>query len=113
MTPALYEACKAAFHIITPTGETLKAGQAGMFLLAELGYPGWLVRPWMQPPLVWLTDWGYYLVADNRPLFAKFLFTTDDGTTVLDKRLQVILWLMVGVAVLVGLWRGRGGRYQA
>lgn len=75
MTPAMYEACKQAIHIITPKGEVIKAGRAGIFILEAIGYPRWLTRPFTWLPLVWLTEWGYRLVADNRVFFSKFIFT--------------------------------------
>jgi predicted DCC family thiol-disulfide oxidoreductase YuxK len=77
MTPALYRACKEAVHVLTADGRTLKAGRASMFILEQTGTPRWLIRPLTWPPLVWLTELGYRLVADHRPFFARFLFTDD------------------------------------
>jgi predicted DCC family thiol-disulfide oxidoreductase YuxK len=78
MTPQLYEACQQAAHVITADGRIIKAGRAGMFVLEELGYPRWLVRPFTWFPLLWLTELGYRIVANNRPLFSKFLFTQEE-----------------------------------
>jgi len=78
MTPELYEACKQAAHVIAVEGEIIKAGRAGMFLLEELGYPKWLVRPFTWPPLVWLTELGYWLIANNRMFFSRFMFTKEE-----------------------------------
>jgi predicted DCC family thiol-disulfide oxidoreductase YuxK len=77
MTPRLYQACRRAVHVITADGRILKAGRASVFILAEIGYPSWLIRPFTRPPLVWFTELGYYLVAHNRPFFSKFLFTRE------------------------------------
>ncbi len=77
MTPELYAACTKAAHVITAEGRILKAGRAGLFILEEIGYPAWLVRPFTWPPLVWFTEIGYYLVANNRHIFSKFLFTRE------------------------------------
>ena len=77
MTPQLYRACQRAVHVITAQGGVIKAGRAGMFILEELGYPRWLVRPFIWPPLVWFTELGYRVVANNRSLFSKFLFTRE------------------------------------
>jgi predicted DCC family thiol-disulfide oxidoreductase YuxK len=77
MTSALYQACARAAHVITADGQVVKAGRAGMFILEELGYPRWLVRPFTWPPLVWFTEFGYYLVANHRHFFSKFLFTKE------------------------------------
>ena len=81
MTLAFYAACQQAVHVITAEGRVIKAGRAAMFVLEELGYPRWLVRPLTWPPLVWLTELGYWLVANNRPFFSRFLFTreADEG----------------------------------
>jgi predicted DCC family thiol-disulfide oxidoreductase YuxK len=78
MTPSLYKACQQAVHVITANGRTIKAGRAGMFVLEEIGYPRWLVRPFTWPPLVWLTELGYRFVANNRPFFSKFLFSGEE-----------------------------------
>ena len=75
MTPELYQACIRSVHVITSDGKTLKAGQAAMYILEEIGYPRWLVRPFTWPPLVWFTELGYRIVERNRPFFSKFLFT--------------------------------------
>jgi predicted DCC family thiol-disulfide oxidoreductase YuxK len=77
MTPSLYAACEQAVHVITVNGQVIKAGRAAMFILEEIGFPRWLVRPFTWPPLVWFTELGYRIVAGNRPFFSKFLFTRD------------------------------------
>ena len=77
MTPALYEACQQAVHVLTAEGQVIKAGRAGMFILEGLGYPKWLVRPFTWPPLVWFTELGYGLIANNRMFFSRFMFTED------------------------------------
>ena len=74
MTPQLYEACQRAVHVLTGEGQVLRAGRAVMFLLEQIGYPRWLIRPLTWPPLVWFTELGYWIVANNRPFFSKFLF---------------------------------------
>lgn len=78
MTPQLYEASKKAVHVITANGRIMKAGRASMFVLEEIGYPRWLVRPFTWRPLVWFTELGYWIVARNRPFFSKFLFTPEE-----------------------------------
>lgn len=77
MTPELYEACKKAIHVITAEGRLIRAGRAGMFILEEVGYPAWLIRPFTWPPLVWFTELGYELIANNRRFFSRFLFTKE------------------------------------
>ncbi len=75
MTPELYQACGQAVHVLAADGRILTDGRATLFVLAELGYPRWLVRPFTWPPLVWLVEAGYRLVANHRPFFSKFMFT--------------------------------------
>lgn len=77
MTPQLYQACEEAIHVIAPNGRVIKAGRAALYILEEVGYPRWLVRPFAWFPLVWFTELGYRLVADNRPFFSKYLFTKE------------------------------------
>jgi len=78
MTPQLYRASQRAIHVITADGQMIRAGRAAMFVLEQIGYPRWLVRPFTWPPLVWFTELGYWLVANNRPFFSKFLFTNEE-----------------------------------
>ena len=75
MTPELYEACRRAVHVITADGCVIKAGRAVMFILEAVGYPRWLIRPFTWPPLVWFTELGYRIIADNRGFFSRFMFT--------------------------------------
>jgi len=77
MTPELFEACRKAAHVITTDGELLRAGRVAMFVLAEIGFPGWLVRPFTWPPFIWFIELGYWLIANNRGFFSKFLFTKE------------------------------------
>jgi hypothetical protein len=78
MTPGLYTACQQAVHVITVGGQTLRAGRASLFVLREIGYPGWLVQILGSPPFIWAIELGYWIVARNRPFFSKFLFTQED-----------------------------------
>ena len=75
MTPELYEACKSAIHVVTADGWIIRAGRGAMFILEEIGYPKWLIRPLTWPPLVWFTELGYALIANNRRFFSRFMFT--------------------------------------
>jgi predicted DCC family thiol-disulfide oxidoreductase YuxK len=78
MTPQLYTACEQAVHVITADGRVIRAGQAAIFVLEEIGYPPWLIRPFIWPPLVWLTELGYWIVAKNRSFFSRFLFSRNE-----------------------------------
>jgi len=76
MTPELAAACRRAIHVVKPDGEVVRAGRAGLLVLAECGH-GW--ARWLAvPPFVWLVELGYWLVARNRRLAARVLFRTED-----------------------------------
>lgn len=77
MTPQLHAACKEAVHVVTVNGQIIRAGRAALFVLEEIGYPRWLIRPLTWPPLIWLVELGYWIVARHRPFFSKFLFTQE------------------------------------
>ncbi len=74
MTPKLLIACEKVVHVIKTDGEILRAGRATLFVLDGIGF-GWLARPLMLPPFIWLVELVYRIVAANRPFFAHFLFT--------------------------------------
>ena len=72
MTAALGEACASAMHVVTRGGETLRAGRAVLFVARQLG---WRRLAWLggRPPLIWLVELGYRLVARHRRLLARLL----------------------------------------
>lgn len=73
MTPELRVACARAVHVLTPEGEVLRAGRACLWILQRIGYPA-LARVLALPPLVWVVEAGYWLVARNRGLASRVLF---------------------------------------
>ena len=72
MTPELRDACKRAVHVITTDGRTIRGGRAGLFILEHLGWSVGILR---LPPLVWLVEIAYRIVAGNRKAFSRWLFT--------------------------------------
>ena len=72
MTPDLRTACRAAVHVRTANGTWLRGGRACLFILARVGWPR-LARLASLPPLVWLIELGYRIVAGNRPFFSRLL----------------------------------------
>ncbi len=72
MTPELAEACRRAVHVITADGHVLRAGRASLFVLGQTGHPV-LARLLALPPMVWLVELGYILVARNRSLVSRLL----------------------------------------
>ena len=73
MTDALRVACAAAVHVITPEGKVLRAGRASLHVLGRLGLRR-TAAALSIPPLVWLVEVGYSIVARNRPLFSRLMF---------------------------------------
>jgi predicted DCC family thiol-disulfide oxidoreductase YuxK len=73
MTDALARRCAKAVHVLTPTGTVLSGGRASLCILTLIGYPR-LARVLAVPPLVWLVELGYWLVARHRYFFSRFLF---------------------------------------
>lgn len=74
MNEALRQACAEAVHVITADGEVLRSGRAVMYILEKIGW-GSLARFLCWPPMIWFVELGYWIVAKNRMLFSKFLFT--------------------------------------
>jgi predicted DCC family thiol-disulfide oxidoreductase YuxK len=73
MTDALAARCVRAVHVITPSGQILSGGRACLCVVSVIGYRR-LARVLCLPPLVWLVEAGYWLVARNRRFFSRFLF---------------------------------------
>ena len=70
MTPELRAACRIAVHVHTTDGRWLRGGRACLFVLERIGWPR-LARLAATPPLVWLVELGYRVVAANRPVFSR------------------------------------------
>lgn len=76
MTPALAEACQKALYVIRPDGEQIRAGRAILYLFGIIGYTR-LARLGAQRPWVWAIEFGYWLMARNRQIASRFLFTRE------------------------------------
>ena len=72
MTEALRDACRRAVHVRTMDGRWLRGGRACLFVLERIGWPR-VARIAALPPLVWMIEAGYALVAHNRPFFSRLL----------------------------------------
>ena len=70
MTPELRDACRAAVHVRTADGEWLRGGRAGLFILERIGWPT-LAQVARRPPLVWLVEGAYGVIARNRRLLSR------------------------------------------
>jgi len=60
-------------HVITTEGKVLRAGRASLYVLERLGW-GAFARFLTYPPMIWLVELGYFIVARNRRFFGRFLF---------------------------------------
>lgn len=76
MTPALRAACARAVHVVTADGRTLRAGRATLYVLAAIGFRR-LASLLSLPPLLPVVELAYRIVANNRPLFGRLLFTKE------------------------------------
>ena len=72
MTPRLRRACSRAVHVIKPDGRVLRAGRAVLDVLDQIGWHR-TARALAMPPLVWLVEIAYRLVADHRPFFSRLV----------------------------------------
>ncbi len=73
MTDALAARCARAVHVITPEGDVVSAGRASLYVLDRIGWPT-LAAVLSRPPLVWLVELGYRLIARHRGFASRILF---------------------------------------
>lgn len=78
MTDGLRRKCEQAVHVITERGEVLKAGRATVYVLSSLPHVGWL-RVFLYPPLVWVAEGAYWLVARSRGIISRFVSIGNSG----------------------------------
>jgi predicted DCC family thiol-disulfide oxidoreductase YuxK len=76
MTPELERACGRAVHLIRNNGEVYRAGRAVLMVLGSLGWRR-SSRILSLPPMIWLVELVYWLVATNRQLFGRYLFRNE------------------------------------
>lgn len=73
MTDEIRKRCARAVHVLTPDGRWLRAGRASLYLFRLAGW-GWFASGLMLPPFVWVMEFFYWMVANNRNFFARFMF---------------------------------------
>ena len=71
MTPALYEQCKRAMHVVLPNGRVLRAGRGCLYILRLLGYRR-IAAVLGVRPLIWGVEAGYWLAARYRYVLARW-----------------------------------------
>jgi len=73
VTPERAAAFRDAVHVRTASGEWLRGGRACLYVLERIGFSS-LARIARVPPLVWLVEATYRLVASNRVFFSRLVF---------------------------------------
>ena len=73
VTPERAAAFQDAVHVRTASGAWLRGGRACLYVLEHTGWPR-LARIARVPPLVWIVEAGYRVVASNRVLFSRIVF---------------------------------------
>ena len=86
MTPALYQACGRAVHVITADGSVLSGARAALFVLREIERWEWPARIMSHRPLIYLAEIGYRIVANNRDLFSRVMFRGSTCSSCAKKR---------------------------
>jgi len=65
-------ALQRGVHVITADGRVLRNGRAVLFIGEQLGY-GWLTRPLSLPPMVWVVEGVYWVIARLRGKLSRWL----------------------------------------
>ena len=78
MTPELAMACRKAIYVVHPDGRKTRAGRAILYLFEAIGYRQ-MARLLARVPFVWGVEVGYWLIARNRYLASRLLFTRDES----------------------------------
>jgi len=65
-------ALQRGVHVITADGRVLRSGRAVLFIGEQLGY-GWLTRPLSLPPLIWMVEGVYWIIARLRGKLSRWL----------------------------------------
>src|ERR1700730_3866493 len=73
MTPELYRACGEAVHVVDRQGSIRRGGRATLFILEQEGW-GSIARVLSLPPVIWMVEPLYCVVATNRSLISRFFF---------------------------------------
>ena len=72
MTQDLRTRARRSVLVVSSDGQNLQTGRACLFVLDAIGRRG-AARFWGTPPMYWLFELGYRVVARNRPFFSRFL----------------------------------------
>lgn len=78
ISPELRAACQKSVHVIKASGEILRGGRAVLFCGQQTRWHQ-LARIATWPVFLPFIELGYALIAKNRGVFSKFLFTPGQG----------------------------------
>jgi hypothetical protein len=78
MTEDLRERSARAVQVVTADGRNLEAGRACLYVLEALGWKR-IARFLAVPPVIWIVELKYMVVARNRGFFSRFL-SRDPGS---------------------------------
>ena len=78
ISPELREACQNAVHVVKSDGEILRGGRAVLFCGTQTRWNR-LARIGLWPVVLPFIEIGYAIVAKNRAVFSKFLFTRESS----------------------------------
>jgi predicted DCC family thiol-disulfide oxidoreductase YuxK len=73
MTDELRKRCERALHVSTANGTILGGANAVLFIKSKTGW-GWFASLLRLPPIIWIAELLYKLVANNRYIFSKWLY---------------------------------------
>ena len=78
MTEALHADCAKAMWVICADGTRHRGGRAVLHLAEHTGFRR-LARVLALPPLIWLVEAGYWVMARNRYVFSRVFFRREPG----------------------------------
>ncbi len=73
MTPGFAAACEKDMYVLCSDGTVVRGGRGMLFVFGEIGW-GRTVRILLLPPMIWIVNVVYTLVARNRRFFSRILF---------------------------------------
>ena len=73
MTPEFAAACEEDMYVLCTDGTVVRGGRGMLFVFGEIGW-GRMARLLLVPPMIWIVNVVYTLVATNRRFFSRILF---------------------------------------
>ena len=73
MTPEFAAKCEEDMYVLCTDGTVVRGGRGMLFVFGEIGWAR-TVRLLSLPPMIWIVNVVYTLVATHRRLFSRILF---------------------------------------